>query len=74
MGNGFEEMGIQAPVGEIAKVVRISVVLLHFPTIAAFSATLLESIRKAPDTFNFLRHVMRAIWSSDQSALIDASL
>ena len=28
----------------------------------------------APDTFNFLRHVMTAICLSDQSALIDASL
>ena len=53
MGNGFEEMGIQAPVGEIPKVVRISVVLLHFPNNRSISATLLESIRKAPDMFNF---------------------
>ena len=34
----------------------------------------LAKVRKAPDTFKFLRHVMRAFYLSDQSALIDASL
>ena len=28
-----------------------------------FRSAIWASIRKAPDTFNFLRHVMRAIWS-----------
>ena len=33
----------------------------------------LPKIRKASDTLNFLRHVMRAFCLSDQSALMDAS-